>query len=171
MTMPPLLASMGAVTVTGNASQDPEKLEQFRAMALDLMTEHGLNSWNFRLDRARVRAGQCCYSSKTLTFSAALMSLWTEEQQRETVLHEIAHALTPGHHHDRIWQLKCLDIGADPARTWGHNGEESLEPRWTATCPNGHEMYRDRKPSKLFSCALCSREFDERYLFTWKRNF
>ena len=30
------------------------------------------------------------------------------------VLHEIAHALTPGHDHDSVWKAKCVEIGGVP---------------------------------------------------------
>lgn len=172
MTTPLLqgLSAFGSVTASAGDS-DTGRLTEFQEMALSLMAQHGLSDWNFALDQARKRSGQCRHSTQTLTFSAPLMSLWTEEQQRDTVLHEIAHALAPGHGHDATWKLTCLRIGASPVRTWGHDNEEALEPRWTATCPNGHEMHRDRKPSRAFSCGECNPVFDARYVFTWNRNY
>ena len=35
---------------------------------------------------------------------------------KNTVLHEIAHALTPGHNHDHVWQAKAVSIGCDGER-------------------------------------------------------
>lgn len=36
---------------------------------------------------------------------------------RDTILHEIAHALVgPNHCHDLVWKAKCLEIGATPRR-------------------------------------------------------
>ena len=37
---------------------------------------------------------------------------------KDTVLHEIAHALTPGHHHDKVWKAKCVELGATPERCY-----------------------------------------------------
>lgn len=171
----PTFATLGPVKVIGTEGQDPAKLEKFRELALSLMARHDLQDWKFELDQARRRAGQCRYGKDgapgTLSFSAPLMSAWTPAQQLDTVLHEIAHARKPGHGHDSAWQLECIRIGADPTRTWGHKGEEELEARWTGTCPNGHQISRERKPSKPFSCARCSHWFDPRFLFTWTRNY
>lgn len=175
--MTSLLSQFGAVTLAGNGNHvaEPVKLAEFREMALSLMAAHDLSAWGFQFDQATRRAGQCRYgkggSPGTLSFSAPLMSLWTPEQQRDTVLHEIAHALTRGHGHDASWQLECIRVGADPTRTWGHNGEEELEPRWTGTCPAGHTAGRERQPSRQISCDLCSSHFDPRSLFTWTRNY
>lgn len=156
------------------ATEDSEpdaRLAEFRTMALDLMSEHGLTDWTFRWDSARQRAGLCNRAKKELSFSGPLMSIWPVEHQRDTVLHEIAHALTTGGH-DEEWRRECIRIGADPTRTWGHNGEERLELRWTGRCPYGHVIgHRDRRPSRLQSCARCAPQFDTRYPITWTRNF
>ena len=172
-----LLSQFGAVTLVdnGNHVADPGKLAEFREMALSEMAAHDLSAWGFLFEQARRRAGQCRFgrngSPGVLSFSALLMSLWIPEHQRKTVLHEIAHARTPGHYHDAAWQLECIRVGADPTRTWGHNGEEELEPRWTGTCPAGHTAGRERQPSRQISCDLCSSHFDPRSLFTWTRNY
>ena len=40
-----------------------------------------------------------------------------EEAIKDTVLHEIAHAIAGGiHHHDRVWVACCNKIGAKPDR-------------------------------------------------------
>lgn len=169
------LAALGTLSVVGSGALNPRKMEEFREMALSLMAEHGLQEWGFQWDNAKRRAGQCrygkCDNPGILSFSAPLMSLWTPEQQRDTVLHEIAHALTRGHGHDATWQSECVRIGADPARTWGHNGEEELESRYTGTCPNGHQTPRERIPSGERSCNRCASRFDRRYLIQWTRNY
>jgi SprT protein len=152
-------------------------LEKFQEMALSLMAAHGLASWGFQFDQARRRAGYCAYGRDgapgTLSFSAPLMELWTQDQQRKIVLHEIAHALAgPNAGHGRAWQLTCIRIGTQPDRTWGHDGEEQLEPKFIGTCPNGHHLYRERAPrdNTKISCPQCSPRYDRRFLFTWAPN-
>jgi len=167
------ITSLGALTgatdvhVTGYDTSTPV-LREFRDMALALMAQHGLSNWTFQFDDARRRAGHCRYGSTTLSFSTGLMSIWTPAQQRDTVLHEIAHALNPGDYHGRAWQLTCIRIGADPTTTWGHDGEEELPRKYVGTCPNGHHAYRDRRAQ--ISCARCSQVFDPQFLFTWTAN-
>lgn len=174
----PLLAQFGTVAVAGNDGRalDQGKMAEFQQVALSLMAQNGLRpgepgGWRFQWDSARRRAGQCSYSTRTLSFSSGLVPHWTTGQQVQVILHEIAHALCPGHGHDSTWQLTCIKIGARPERTWGHDDEEALEPRWTGTCPNGHTTGRERQPSRDISCTRCDKRFNPSFLFTWTRNF
>ena len=146
-----------------------QQLLDVQSVAVQLMAEHQLFGWTLSFDNARHRAGQCRRRAKEISLSAPLMSIWTIEQCTDTILHEIAHALTSGGH-DEEWQAMCVKIGADPTRTWGHLGEQRLPPKWTGRCPNGHETHRDRVASKAVSCGVCSPRFDRRYLITWTRN-
>ena len=85
-----------------------------RDLALALMRQHGLNDWTFRFDHARRRFGSCQPRRKVITLSRPLAFLNAEPQVRDTVLHEIAHALTPGDGHGSRWKRKCVEIGAEP---------------------------------------------------------
>jgi len=151
------------------ASAESPGLAETRALAVSLMDEHGLSDWNFEFDQALTRAGQCDHRNKTISLSSHLMPLWTEDQRRDTILHEIAHALTPGDHHGPAWRTMCRKIGANPDRTWGRNGERSVELPWKGTCPNGHEHGMTRKPKRDYCCMLCTRKFDSNYLITWTK--
>lgn len=164
--------SFGGVPATETSTAGPEPAG-VRALAEALMARHGLDGWTFRFDRALVRAGQCDYKNKEITLSPTLMALWTPAQQQDTILHEIAHALTPKDKgHGPEWQLMCIRIGADPSRTWGHNGEQHAPPKYIGTCPYGHTVGRQKRPPSgphsARSCTQCSKRFDTRYLFTWR---
>ena len=53
-------------------------------------------------DSAKRRAGVCRFATQTLGLSAPLTTLHSEVEVRDTILHEIAHALVgPRHGHDR----------------------------------------------------------------------
>ena len=141
-----------------------------RDLARALMDEHGLKDWTLAFDRAKNRAGNCIRKQRTISLSKPLMSLWTTGQVRDTILHEIAHALTPDDRgHGREWRVMCRKIGADPTRTWGHDGERQIEGKHLGTCPSGHTIRRHRRSKARVSCSMCnSAGFDSRYLFTWK---
>jgi len=89
-----------------------------RILADRLMAEHGLCAagWKFRWDRATRRFGSCHHTRRTISLSLPLVRLNSESQVRDTMLHEIAHALTPGDGHGRRWKDKCRQIGARPVR-------------------------------------------------------
>jgi predicted SprT family Zn-dependent metalloprotease len=147
------------------------ELTEVQELAIGLMREHELDGWTLRFDRARDRAGICRRGKREISLSGPLMSLWTEDQIRDTVLHEIAHALAPAKAgHGRAWQLICLQIGANPSRNWGDGGEQRIAKRYIGTCPNGHEIHRDRRPTGAASCTQCSRSrrFNPSYTFTWR---
>lgn len=55
----------------------------------------------------------------TFTFNNKYLASFkdNEEAIKDTVLHEIAHAMAGGHHHhDRVWVSCCNRIGANPSR-------------------------------------------------------
>ena len=90
-----------------------------RDLALALMRQHGLHDWTFRFDHARRRFGSCRPRRRLITLSRPLAFLNEEAQVRDTILHEIAHALTPWDGHGRNWKRKCIEIGAEPRRCYG----------------------------------------------------
>ena len=139
-------------------------------LARRLLNEHGLSHWNVTFDRAKRRAGSCRYKSSTITLSKHLVQLYTVDQVRETILHEIAHALVgPTHRHNATWQAKAREIGASGRRTIGEGAPTAPAP-WVGTCPNGHRVQRFRRPSRPASCVRCSRTFSLKYIFTWTLN-
>lgn len=56
------------------------------------------------------------------------------EALRETFLHELAHALTPGHRHDLTWRLTFKAIGGKGRRTHSYASMPTRPARVVATC-------------------------------------
>ena len=80
-------------------------LDDAARMARALMAEHGLRGWSLVFDRAKRRAGICRYDQRVIGLSAPLTALHGEADVRDTVLHEIAHALVGARHgHDATWR-------------------------------------------------------------------
>lgn len=80
-------------------------------LANDLLKHHGLHEWSFSLDRAKTRAGKCSYRKKTIYLSKHYVSASNADDVKDTILHEIAHALTPGDGHGARWKSKAIEIG------------------------------------------------------------
>ena len=158
---------------------DPFAIVRARDLAVQLMEQHGVGGWTLQMGGGKDRAGSIRYrrvrgrwdgKPGTMILSGPLMSLWTPEQQRQLILHEIAHARVPDHGHDVIWKNECLRVGARPERLWGEGGETRIPGTWVGTCPGGHPQQRRlRKPRTEYACSRCSPKFDRQYLITWAK--
>ena len=83
-----------------------------------LLAEHGLlqQGWRFDLSNEKQTLGRCYHQRKLITYSVHYLRESIEEI-RDTILHEIAHALIgEDHGHDYVWKAKCVEIGAKPER-------------------------------------------------------
>lgn len=144
-----------------------------RRFALEQMGAFGLldRGWTFRYDGARRRFGVCRFSSKVISLSRPLVELNAEAECRDTVLHEIAHALAgPSAGHGPRWRVMCRRTGADPRRCYDAERVREPDPRYYAVCPScEHRIGFHRRPSRKRACAACCRThsggtFDERFL-------
>jgi predicted SprT family Zn-dependent metalloprotease len=137
------------------------------AMASSLVREHGLVDWRVELDGAKRRAGVCRFSERVIGLSGPLTRLHTEAEVRDTVLHEIAHALVgPAHGHDRVWRATAVRIGCSGRRCVDAESAR-VAGGWVGTCPAGHVKDRHRRPERVMSCGQCSRTFSVDHLFSW----
>ncbi|MFV0373425.1 SprT-like domain-containing protein [Microbacterium sp.] len=140
-----------------------------RATADDLITQHLDPSWTFAFDNAKRRAGACDFTRKRITVSRYLAARYDDEANRQTLLHEVAHALAGAEAgHGPRWKRTARALGYTGGTT--HHGETATElAPWVGTCPNGHTAYRHRRATRPTSCARCSAQFDQRFLFVWTR--
>lgn len=136
-------------------------LHEAEKLAHRLMREHNLfqpldgsRRWSFRWSNAKRQAGVCRFVEREIALSRPIAELWPEEQVRDTILHEIAHAIA-GHKagHGPVWRAHAVRIGAKPDRTY--SGElPTPELTWTGICPAcGHEYPRSRRPRGESSCS------------------
>lgn len=126
-------------------------------------------SWSFAFDNAKRRAGACDYLRKRITLSRYLSARYDDETNRQTILHEIAHALAgSAAGHGIEWKRVARSLGYTGGVT--HRGETATElAPWVGVCPAGHVAFRHRKATRATSCARCAPTFDERHLITWRR--
>jgi len=150
-------------------------LYEARKLAIELMDKHELllSGWYLSFDNAKRRFGCCNYGLKQISLSKHLVSLNAEADVKNTILHEIAHALVGfKHHHDWVWKTKAMEIGCTGDRCYSSKNVATPEAKYLLVCPNGHTVKRYKKPkgAKRFSCLKCCPEFNEKYLLTWHIN-
>lgn len=116
-------------------------------IAYELLKEHGLIDWSVTLDQALTRAGQCRFTQREISLSKPLMADLPADQTRDTITHEIAHALVgPAHGHDAVWVAAHRRLGGSGERCFAYN--DTASP-WVGTCAHGRETARYRAPKRL----------------------
>jgi hypothetical protein len=171
-----------------------------KELCLELMTKHGLtseNGWSFEWIKSKNSAGKCrTFNSvkivgftttgrkiKTSTnstnggiimLSSFITSIHNEDEVKDTILHEIAHGLTPGHNHDSVWRRKALEIGCNGERCFSITEEiEEKKSNIVGICPKCNKKhYMVRIPKTNRWCMCTNRTFiaEEKIQWTTKSN-
>jgi SprT-like family protein len=108
------------------------QIPHVKALALRLMRKHGLTpdtGWELKFyqntDKTAGRCRSVVYDlygdgphrvEGTIELNRVYCFLNDEYHVKDVILHEIAHALTPGHNHDETWRAKALEIGCAGTR-------------------------------------------------------
>lgn len=97
------------------------KLDDAKVLANFELQKHGLieKGWTFNFDRGSRRFGCCYYATRRITLSWLLTEANGAAEVRNTILHEVAHALA-GHPagHGPEWVRICRSIGGDGLRCY-----------------------------------------------------
>jgi len=142
-------------------------LDRVRHWAQALIALHLDSSWTFAFDHARTRAGLCNYAAKRISVSRLLAARYDDDEIHQVLLHEVAHALAgPDAGHGPAWKRISRDLGYEGKRLHGGAIADELAP-WVGHCPTGHVHYRYKRPTRIVSCAKCSRRFDLRHQIEW----
>lgn len=143
-------------------------------LAVELMIKHNIyqQGWRFEFDNAKRRFGRCRYRSKTITLSRYLTELNSEEKVKDTILHEIAHALCPQEGHSEVWRRKAIEIGCNGNRCYNPKEVETVKGTYTATCVGCNYTHsRFRKTNKMQSCGYCSgSRYNPAYKLNWVKS-
>ena len=131
-------------------------------LAKTLMLKYKLNDWSFEFDSAKKRFGCCNHRRKVISLSCILTDLNDEDKVRDTILHEIAHALLGcGYGHSRIFKLKCVEVGCQPRRAYG---SEVIIPKakYTVHCLDcGYEFQANKRFVKVWH-KICHRKLGDK---------
>ena len=142
------------------------ELSGVRLLADRLLNKHELfeKGWRFSFDRAKRRAGSCKFSKKEITLAKAYAEQEDFKEIKNTILHEIAHALVgPKHGHNEIWRQKALEIGCDAER---YHYVVFSKPKYILTCINRcFEVARYRVNQNFLRSRICSKCKDKLLIF------
>lgn len=151
-------------------------LQQAKKLAIELMDEHGLldKGWSFEYDNAKRRFGVCSYRTKTIGLSIPLVAANEEDRVKDTILHEIAHALTPGAKHGPAWKAKCIEIGAKPERCYTQEDTNTIAGKYRAICGGCgrvHSRHKRLPEGRRYACLCQShiKDWDKRKVLVFER--
>ncbi len=86
-----------------------------KIMAKKLMTDHRLIGWRFFFSKECQEAAMTWYEHRVIEFSKVYFKQNNTRWCKDTILHEIAHALIGFEHgHNLVWKTICCQIGAKP---------------------------------------------------------
>ncbi|MEK7233604.1 MAG: SprT-like domain-containing protein [Elusimicrobiota bacterium] len=145
------------------------------ALARQLLAQHGLADWHFAFDNSKLRFGVCKWNKRTIGLSRQLVRLNDEAQVRDTLLHELAHALAPRQAgHGPIWRAMAAAIGAKPERCYSSDTVAQPALPYQLRClhcnravPRARRLRRGRR----ISCGTCSpRSFNPERLLVFEVN-
>ena len=159
-------------------------INQALTLAKKIMYNHTeLRYWNVTLNNRKRSFGVCSYGKQEIQLSSLLIPVMTDEAIKDTIIHEIAHALCPQHHHDYVWQAKCIELGGNGQRCGGADkykeGNEGMKEcqeklaKYTMTCPCcGNKGYKNRRPTSARSCGICSPyRYNEKFKLVLTQNY
>ena len=125
--------------------------------------------WTFGFDHAKRRAGLCNFTAKRITVSRYLAVRYDDDEIHQVLLHEVAHAIAgPAAGHGAEWKLVADELGYVGGRLLDGGAAAELAP-WVGVCPNGHEHFRYRQPTRIHSCGKCSRGFNQAFTIAWQK--
>ena len=113
-----------------NIQAKTEREKYTKKISDRLIKKHLPKDWVYRLNNTKCRLGQTCPHKKEINISKLFINgkYGTKKEIKNTILHEIAHALDFEKHgyrktkngrnifHDKVWKKLAMDIGCDGAR-------------------------------------------------------
>ena len=131
----------------------------------------GLTGWELKFSNQKRHLGSCRPRKKVISISKAFMESNSFVVMRDTLLHEIAHALhfleTGKTSHNNGWKEFALRVGCEPKRCATGEGLRMPKGNYIGVCPVcGKETHFYRKVRRSYSCSHCTKRYDSRFKLT-----
>ena len=136
-------------------------------LAVALMRHHGLlvdeprlfgrlrRAWRFTWSRSVSAFGHCDWGRREIRLSRRLVERNPPWEVLDCILHEIAHALTPGAGHGSVWRSTARRLGCDAQRLYRPDDVVTVPRRYVYSCGCGRTWPRHRRTLERRSCRTC----------------
>lgn len=115
-----------------------------------LLIDNGLAGWRTTISAGKRTIGLCDYSTKTIKLSKHHLGSDDEDYIKDTIIHEVAHALNPYNRHGSKWRSTAKSLGGTGEQYAKHSNYPS---KWSMMCANGHESRLFRwGMDRVYSC-------------------
>ena len=115
-------------------------IQILQSKAKEIFAKNNLSEWKLTFGNRRV-FGYCSPSQKIICLNQHYAKTGDESHVIETLLHEVAHALTPGQGHNAVWRAVAKRLGCDPKATCADS--HLLPPaKYQANCPVCNQLYQ-----------------------------
>ena len=131
-------------------------LNQVKQHAETLIKQH-CPTYKFKWGKGIKTLGMCDYFTKTICISKPFAQNNELKYITDTILHEIAHALTPGAGHGERWKRECIRLGCTPkAKSTSTNIK--MPYKYTTSCENGcwKAHFLRKVDRRGYICNVCS---------------
>lgn len=132
-----------------------DRLIEVEKRAKEQISRH-CPEYRFAWMRKKRTLGQCNHSTKTISLSKTYVLNNPDEMVNDTILHEIAHALTPGQGHNARWKAMARKLGATPKRK---SKSPEMDYKHYLECVKGcfSQGYFRRPSARTIAFGLCAK--------------
>lgn len=142
---------------------DFKRSKDVERFAYRLLKENGLTAWRVGFNH-NVRFGVCKHDEKAIFISLVGMQYSTPEAIRDTVIHEVAHAVVgPGNGHNAKWVRAAKKLGLEnPQRLASEKTGSDVQrkreetAKWRGRCKCERVFYRHRLTKNVRRTGRCT---------------
>ncbi len=121
-----------------------------KIMAKKLMTDHRLIGWRFFFSSEGQEAALTWYDQHVIEFSKVYFKSNNTRWCKDTILHEIAHALIGFEHgHNLVWKAICCQIGASHNEFMEDSSIKSIYPQFKKLDKPNRKLRLPKNKSKI----------------------
>lgn len=128
----------------------------------------GLPDWELKFSNQKRQLGYCRPKKKVISISKAFMETNPFSVIKDTLLHEIAHALhfleAGKTNHSNGWKKFALKVGCEPKRCATGEGLKMPQGNYVGICPvceRTTNFYR--RVRRSYACNHCTNRYDPKY--------